>query len=141
MGIHSAFLGSSGTSTITAQSTSVSAGSFNSSNAGFQFTSSGAQLNIRNGSQTIVGNWVTPPSSADQWEIRAILTSGDAPIGASLNTWIPLTTTRTWELFGNSPGIILSAVMTFEFRRVGGSTPEVTVTGNTISVEVLDGFR
>ena len=142
MGILSAFLGSVGASSITATPSVASAVRLNSCSAGIEFTSSGQQIIRRNNNQRIQGLWVTPSFGAAEWEIRATLIPGSkTPLGDALNTWLPLTSSRSWALEEVAVGPAVESRLTFEFRRVGGSTPEVTVAGNIISVQVLDGFR
>lgn len=80
------------------------------------------------------GNWVKPAGAAAEWEIRATLNSGPLPTG-TFNAWLPMTADRTWSLTRSSTGIFLST-MTFEFRRVGDTDPEVTIGGNSIQVIV-----
>jgi hypothetical protein len=65
-----------------------------------------------------IGDWINPKASAPgTYEIRATQISGDS-IGGTMNTWLPLTTSRTWTL--NKPtGLagLLSGNMTIEIRQ------------------------
>lgn len=105
--------------------------------AGVRFKSDGTIQTI-NGSITFdFGAWVSPASSADEWEIRATLASGSVPTGTR-GSWLPLTSTREWVLTRSSDGMYESD-LTFEFRRVGDTDPEVTITTNLLQVEVISG--
>ena len=105
------------------------------------FSNTGSQFHTVNSSNTILRNWVTPATDASKWEIRATVESGATPDGSPLNTWLPLNLSRSWGLSSLPPGSFIETSLTFDFRRVGDTLPEVTSTGNIIYIEVLDIFR
>lgn len=133
------FFGSLSTSNITGEVVSVDAISTSTATASVSFLNTGKQTTTVNSSTAIQGDWVTPPSSAAEWEIRATLNSGVTPSG-TFGSWLPLNTSRTWSLSSSAVGSLTSNI-TFEFRRVGSVTIEATLANNTLLVEVLDGFR
>jgi hypothetical protein len=136
VGIQMFFLGSESTSTITAQSAVVSKNSTSSASVSITFTTLGVQFTTANSSNVILGNWVSPATTADEWEIRATLDSGNTPTG-TLGVWQDFSVNRSWGLSISDPGS-LEAAMTFEFRRVGDTPAEFTITGNSLSVEVFE---
>lgn len=138
MGIQAMFFGSISTSIITAQSSVVIEAKNEPSSAGIRFTSAGEQIELISSSQVPVIYWVTPASSASEWEIRATLDSGDTPTG-SLGVWQTLATDREWSLSRSNVGSS-SCTLTFEFRKVGGSSAEYTISGNSITVTVGSPF-
>jgi hypothetical protein len=130
-----AFLGNEGTSTITAVSAVVDAFRVASAaTAGIVFKSTGAEQGLRNESVIGLGNWVSPATTAAQWEIRATLDSGAVPTTGSLGVWQGLTVDRSWTIVANVDETVTSS-LTFEFRKVGGTTPEFTITGTVLTAE------
>lgn len=139
MGIQSAFLGVGLSSSITAPSVAVGGVDTGPVSVEIVYSTDGKLRSTFNGNTTIEGDWVTPNSANAEWEIRATLVSGDTPSSGSLNTWQALSSVRGWSLIRSTVGVSQSN-LTFDFRRVGGSSPEVTVTGNIMTAEVLDLF-
>jgi len=140
MSIQMALFSGGNSSRITAIRVDVSAFGPESVTGAISFLSNGQQTISRDGSVSIVANWVTPTLLAGDWEIRAVLESGDSPSQGVLNTWLPLTSNRSWVLSRSTEGFLLT-FLTFEFRRVGSTDPEVSITGNSISVESSGGIR
>ena len=140
MSIQMALFSGGNSSRITATPVDVSAFGTGSANGSISFLSNGQQTISRDGSVSIVANWVTPTLSSGDWEIRAIIDSGDPLSSGVLNTWLPLTSSRSWVLVAPE-GRFLLTFLTFEFRRVGSTDPEVSITGNSISVESSGGIR
>ena len=138
MGMQMAFLGASGNASITAVAQQVARINLGTAEAAIAFFANGQQANIRNGSVSVIGNWVTPTTSADQWEVRATLVSGDTPIG-SLNTWQALNIDRSWTVSANA-NEIKESFLTFEFRKIGDVTVDTTITDSSIYAEGLDIF-
>ncbi len=139
MGIQAMFLGSASQSVITAQTSVITEANNNPVFATIRFTATGEQVTetFSNG-QTGIGHWVFPASGASQWEIRATLDSGATPSGV-LGVWQVLNTDREWSLSQSTVGSS-SCGLTFEFRKVGGSTAEYTISGNSITVTVGSPF-
>lgn len=67
--------------------------------------------------------WVNPTSAASNYEIYAGLISGTLTSG-TVNTWLPLSTSREWIVERNSVGNSLVSIQ-FEVRPVGGSTFDI----------------
>lgn len=63
--------------------------------------------------------WVTPTSAASNYEIYAGLISGVLTSG-TVNTWLALSTTRTWVVERNPVGNSAAAIE-FQVRPTGGS--------------------
>lgn len=128
--------GAESTSSIVVSGLTASHLSGSTAIAGFRFNPNGTCQTISGSNTFPGGNWVSPIGAASQWEIRATVASGATPQSGTFSTWLPLTSSRTWTLTRSSTGLI-SSNLTFEFRRVGGSSAETTVTDNTLEVEVL----
>jgi hypothetical protein len=83
-----------------------------------------------NGS-TSYSSWVTPQSetNAALYEVRAIKVSGDAfqPTGSALNTWLPLTSDRGWDLQLTGIGRF-DCVLTVQIRDAATQTIQDTAT-------------
>jgi hypothetical protein len=139
MAIQMHLLGGQASSQITAQTVVLNDVAVGSSSVSVTFNSAGTQFTTVNGSTAALGAWVVPSSQAANWEIRAVLESGDAPTTGTLNTWEGLSTSRTWGLSRSSIGQSEASLL-FEFRRVGATDAEVSFPTNTLSVEVLDIF-
>jgi hypothetical protein len=133
-----ALLSGQGRSQITAQPSIVSTIRLDSASVSTGVYTNGQQIEVRNGNASVIGNWVNPPTSASEWEVRAVLDSGDVPDGV-LGTWLSLSANREWGFILNSEGT-LTCSFTLEFRRVGDTSPEVTVSNNFLSLEVLPRF-
>ena len=103
--------------------------------AAIRYNPDGSYQTIAGSDILPAGNWVSPVGSASQWEIRATVTAGATPTGASVGAWLALSSSRTWTLTRTATGVI-SSTLTFEFRPIGGATA-ATVTGNSIEVEVI----
>lgn len=75
-----------------------------------------------------IGNWVTPLSSAANYEAYATLVSGTLTSGTT-GSWLALTSTRTWSRNrgGLSPGVN-QAVITVDIRKIGTTTVLDTAT-------------
>lgn len=139
MAMQMMMLGSQSSNIITAQASVVNEVTTNRTATGYiRFSTNGEQIESVSGNDYIIGYWVTPATSANNWEIRATLDSGNTPIG-TLGTWQDFSVVRQWGFVRTTPGVS-SCTMTFEFRKVGGSVAEYTISGNSISVEVGSPF-
>ena len=123
-------------STITAAALAASDLAGSTATAGIRYNPSGSYDTLSGGTAFPEGNWVSPIGAASQWEIRATVASGATPTSGTIGSWLPLSSSRSWSLTRSATGLIESN-LTFEFRRVGGSSAETTVTGNTLSAEVI----
>lgn len=108
---------------------------FASAIGGIRYNADGTYETFTGAGPSPQGEWVQPASAADEWEIRASVTSG-VSVSGTLNTWLPLTVNQEWALIRSSNGFYQS-VLKFEFRRVGGTAAEVTIDGNVLEVEVV----
>tara|TARA_Y100001951_G_C11289985_1_gene271439 strand:+ start:198 stop:755 length:558 start_codon:yes stop_codon:yes gene_type:complete len=86
-----------------------------------------------NGPNDILENWVTPTSAApSDYQIRASTTGGSPPDGgSSLNTWVPLSSQRTWSR-SSSSGTVTSTIL-IEIRKGTGPVLEsgsITISAN-----------
>jgi hypothetical protein len=65
-----------------------------------------------------IGDWLSPKSGMDQYEVRATLDSGNTPTGSALNAWLNLGSDRSWALSAPGTGTFKSCTLTIEIRRV-----------------------
>jgi len=66
------------------------------------------------------GDWIAPKAVAPSaYEIRAHKDSGATPDGSALDTWLPLTSNRSWSLTQSGAGA-KSASLTISIR-IGGT--------------------
>ncbi len=139
MTIQMGFFGNVASSSIIAGPVFESQIGFAASTVSVTLSNLGSYFTTRNGSNTSYGNWVLPVAGAADWEVRLVVVAGDTPTFGTAGTWQPLASSRTWGLTRSILGV---SEMTFnlEFRRVGGTDPEVVVADNILSVEVLDRF-
>lgn len=99
-----------------------------------------ATLNFNvNGAYTgdVTGRWYIPPATVigNDFEIYAEEVGGPSGFGGTFDTWLPLSSARTWQLQKNGIGIVLGSII-FRLRRVGDTNPAFE--GQTDwSVEVL----
>ena len=71
------------------------------------------------------GQWyISEPSSGigAGFEVRVTINSGSLDAGDAINTWIALSTERTWGTSETSDNGSTSANLTLEIRRAGGAT-------------------
>jgi hypothetical protein len=134
------FLGNEGTSTITAVSAVVDATSTGTTAvAGITFKTTGLEETIQNSFITGIVNWVNPTSTAAKWEIRATLDSGNTPTTGSLGVWQDFSVDRSWTIEA-AINQVRNSTLTFEFRKVGDTSAEVTVTGTSLTANAKDIF-
>lgn len=99
---------------------------FTSSGAGpqqstYRLTSGGVIETQRTPTGTTVqGSWVTPTSSAANYEVLATLTSGTVT-GSATGSWLALNTTRSWSVLQGIIGTN-SASLALSIRRIGTTT-------------------
>ena len=132
MGIQSAFLGNESSTTITAISSEVSTLRVGSaSTSGIIFNASGLESVLRNESLSRIANWVTPTYTAPQWEMQAILVSGDVPTTGLLNTWQALTSTRSCSVVANftlADPLLLATPVSLIDTRINECPPGISTT-------------
>lgn len=102
--------------------------------AGWQANANGhARKNINGTWSNIAGEWLRPSfdgDEADRFEVRAteFSQSGAATRTGTMNTWQPLTLTRSWTIV-TSTGGVKDWVIDFEIR-------EIADTGNTDTARI-----
>jgi hypothetical protein len=80
-------------------------------------------------------NWISDPASAGNYEVQAVLSSGDTPSG-TLGSYLALTSNRTWTLTNPISGTTKACVLTVTIRKTGTATVLATAT-ITMSAEHL----
>lgn len=72
--------------------------------------------------------WDSDPTTVGNYEVRAAIVGfGDTPSGSPLNSWLSLSSDRTWELVA-SGDYALSCTLTVEIRDVVGGAVRATAT-------------
>jgi hypothetical protein len=89
--------------------------------AQYQLSSGGVANEIVNsGLATRLYDWCVPASQASNYEVYATVVSGSLSGGsAATDTWLALSTTRTWFVSTTS---VLSAELNVGIRRIGTTT-------------------
>ncbi len=105
------------TSTRVASGTAVSA---------YVLKATGDINQIVNTDTTDIGDWITPKSSASNFECYATLSSGTLSSGTT-GSWLALTSERSWTRNRSTTGTS-TAVIVVEIRKVGTSTVLDTAT-------------
>jgi len=85
--------------------------------------------------------WVSPTSTGigSSYEVRATMTSGVTPVG-TFNSWIALSTNRTWSLSRSNLGTTTSA-FTLEIRDTATDTVQDSASISfNVEVDTLGGF-
>jgi len=91
--------------------------------AEYRLNSNGLVQDILNGGPPgTLEQWCTPTSAASDYEARVTITSGTLDSGSAVNTYLPLSTTRTWGVGPTSVPGISQCVFTVEIRRIGTGT-------------------
>ena len=140
MTMQSMFLGLQSSDQITAFGLNVEAASSSISSAAIRMGSSGLQSSFVNNSQSIDGAWVTPTTSADNWEVRATVISGSTPTGASVGSWLALTSDRTWTITASVEGTTVTGTIQLEFRRASDLVVDPNTPTFTLTAERFDRF-
>jgi hypothetical protein len=138
-GILAVLAGMGGISVIVAVSRSASstAGFGGGTTATISFNADGTYSTFEGATEFDHGNWVEPAGAANEWEIRATVTSGSTPTSGTVGSFLALSTTREWQVARGTTGTSTST-LTFEWRRVGLTTIEYTTTGNVLTATVED---
>jgi hypothetical protein len=104
-----------------------SSSSANGNLAGVVFNSTGTFAKYVAGSLITTGNWLTPQTNMDEYEIYITSTSGDAPTGGStLDTWLALSSTRNATLVTAVEDEILTGTITVQIRWTGDNSVQDT---------------
>lgn len=140
MTMQSMFLGLQSSDQITAFGLNVEAASSSISSAAIRMGSSGLQSSFVNNSQSIDGAWVTPTTSADNWEVRATVISGSTPTGSSVGSWLALTSDRTWTITASVEGTTVTGTIQLEFRRASDLAVDANTPTFTLTAERFDRF-
>jgi hypothetical protein len=138
--MQSMFLGLQSSDQITAFGLNVEAASSSISSAAIRMGSSGLQSSFVNNSQSIDGAWVTPTTSADNWEVRATVISGSTPTGSSVGSWLALTSDRTWTITASVEGTTVTGTIQLEFRRASDLAVDANTPTFTLTAERFDRF-
>jgi hypothetical protein len=74
---------------------------------------------VFNGAITTIGTWLTPGTSAANYEVMATLSSGVSPTGGSgLGTWLSLASDQSWFLTNTLNGTFTrTCVLAVQIRR------------------------
>lgn len=108
----------------------ITAANYDAFNIGFAVYALGTDGVIYDNASPI-GDWVAPTSAASGCEVYAVLVGGSFLDAPAFDTWLALTTERSWSNTGTAVGIVQ-----LSFRYNGGSTLktiQVSVTSENVS--------
>lgn len=90
---------------------------------GFRLNSDGDVETGVNGIYQFRYNWVTPSSSASDYQVRASVVETNDVVVGTLNSWLDLTSTRGWSVSQDYvDGEPFYAVLNIQIRRVDTTT-------------------
>lgn len=120
---------------LTATSVGHTASSPANAFCAFELQSDGDIQRYFGASNGDVGDWITPISAAGggaAYECRATLLSGTSPSG-TLNTWLSLTSDRSWSLSRSTIGTT-TCTLTIEIRRASDGT---VLTSQSVTITAI----
>ena len=97
--------------------------------AGYSLRSDGKVSKYENGSESIIGDWIIPSTTASSYEVVATLNSGtlgSGTVGSPLN----LGSTRLWSVSASFAGTGESCQLGITIRVSGGGATVATATVN-----------
>jgi len=97
--------------------------------AGYSLRSDGKVSKYENGSESIIGDWIIPSTTASSYEVVATLNSGtlnSGTVGSPLN----LGSTRIWSVAANTSGTSQGCQLGITIRVSGGGATVATATVN-----------
>lgn len=114
----------------------IAAGGVSTASAGYKLTTTGEAREILNSdgtpSDNLLEQGITPSGATSNYEVYA--TASPAPTNGTLNTWLALTSDRTWSNDQSGSGLN-STIVTFQIRPVSGSvvdTWDVELSANVL---------
>jgi hypothetical protein len=123
------FYGTSNTTFPLPATTNVSVTDTAPVEAGYSLRSDGVVSKFENGSETIIGNWISPNTTASSYEVLASLVSGSISSGTT-GSPLSLGTTRSWGVAANTSGTNQGCTLGISIRLIssGSQVAAATVT-------------
>jgi hypothetical protein len=95
--------------------------------AGVVFNSTGTFARYVSGLLITEGNWITPQTNMSSYEIRFTSSTGDAPTGGTLDTWLSLGTTQSITMTAGFEELLNGTVLA-EIRWTGNNEVQDSAT-------------
>jgi hypothetical protein len=135
MSILLAAFGAIGGDRISLSNVNVSATGATSQTATYTLESDGDVISATtDGGSVDEGDWIAPKANApSDYECRVTLDSGDTPTTGTLNSWLALTSDRSWTLSVIASGNSAQCSLTVEIRK--GSGPALASATVTLYAE------
>jgi hypothetical protein len=95
----------------------------------------GTYENFEAGATQTSGTWKTGGGTGANYDVQLIHTSGTVPNGSSVNTWLNLSTDRSWALSVTLDGYQSKALSGYLLIRVAGGG--ATLSNTTVSMEAV----
>lgn len=96
----------------------------------YRLNSNGKVYDVKNGTASLIEDWVTPNSAASNYECFVTVTSGTLSSGTS-GSWLSLGTTRDWSVTQTAIGV-KTCVFTVDIRKISTTT---VLDSATITIE------
>jgi hypothetical protein len=115
------FYGKSAGATVNFVNVDVTAAGVPSQSAGYRINANGSDYRVINGVDTLINQWVTPPSAGGNYEVFATVTSGAVSSGTT-GSWVATSGSPLWTRVAAIVGTLAIVELTMQVRAVGTST-------------------
>jgi hypothetical protein len=115
------FYGKSAGATVNFNDAVVTAAGVPSQSAGYRINTNGFVYQVVNGTDTSLGQWVTPSSAGGNYEVFATLVSGTLSSGTT-GSWVATSGTPLWTRVAAIVGTLNIVVLSMQVRATGTGT-------------------
>ena len=115
------FYGKSAGATVNFNDAVVSAAGVPAQSAGYRINTNGFVYQVVNGTDTSLGQWVTPSSAGGNYEVFATLVSGTLSSGTT-GSWVATSGTPLWTRVAVISGTINIVELVMDVRATGTGT-------------------
>jgi len=115
------FYGKSAGATVNFNDAVVSAAGVPAQSAGYRINTNGFVYQVVNGTDTSLGQWVTPSSAGGNYEVFATLVSGTLSSGTT-GSWVATSGTPLWTRVAVISGTINTVELGMDIRATGTGT-------------------
>ena len=115
------FYGKSAGATVNFNDASVTAAGVPSQSAGYRINTNGFVYQVVNGTDTSLGQWVTPSSAGGNYEVYASLVSGTLSSGTT-GSWVATSGSPLWTRVAAISGTLNIVELVMDVRATGTGT-------------------
>jgi hypothetical protein len=115
------FYGKSAGATVNFNDAVVTAAGVPAQSAGYRINTNGFVYQVINGTDTSLGQWVTPSSAGGNYEVYATLVSGTLSSGTT-GSWVATSGTPLWTRVAVISGTINTVELGMDIRATGTGT-------------------